>query len=458
MDRRFWTASLICCLALLLAGPASGQTAPQRTAAPPKTEPTKPTKQELDGATHRLTNFEQKVGRMNGQPTKLDVDGKEALERIRSLKERFPDDPAVAALFERARVVLLASKGEIVQITPEMLAYRKNEEKLGKLFSELADKEWADLKAKALAAEGTIDKPFPQASREDTPLADMRGRYILLDDLAYPANQFTDFGFSFAYIGAPSRGFYFVQLSGPAWAGAYAAFKRYERLVNRNIPENPKWTVLGRITGIDLLVPQAGEDKTAPAQWGWTVEPVAIYMAGCTLAVADDKNELGGAFSGEADLEKIKSAMYTVKEIPADATPERVVEIFSIAIKEKNYPLYLDCIDPNRRNTPTALSLCLYHWDWHQHRFANFYAMIRIEPAVISVLDGFDAGSSVEDFYLTDEEREKVRKASGPLIEQAEVKTKAFDENGRQYGSPKPFFLRRIDKARWHIINFPQPF
>jgi hypothetical protein len=263
----------------------------------------------------------------------------------------------------------------------------------------------------------------------------------------------------YVFVGSGTRGYYFVEISNRGWLGAYEAFKRYKRFVNRDIPEDAKWTVAGKITGVELLVPQAGKKKTKSAFWGWGVEPMAIYVPGCTFAVADSENEVGGTFAGEANMEKIKGSMYTIKEIPDDVTPERLAVIYATAIKEKNYPLYLACIDPNRQKTPMGMSRILYHWEWHQHRFANFYCHVTSGKAEISVLRGFAAGEgSLEDFFLDDKEKAEIKKHAEILEERAELKTKAWDERGRQYGSPKPRFFKRIDGGRWHITNYEQPF
>ena len=45
--------------------------------------------------------------------------------------------------------------------------------------------------------------------------------------------------------------------------------------------------------------------------------------------------------------------------MPEDVTPERLVEIFRQAIKEKNYDLYRECIQEERRQTPIQESLLL---------------------------------------------------------------------------------------------------
>jgi hypothetical protein len=442
--------ALVCVGAILIAS-----TAP---AAQVDKDAGKPGKQELSGAKHRLEQFARKVELARGQPMKLGFEESDALERIKKLKEKYPDDPEVEALFQRARELLIASKGEVITITPEMMAYRQNEQKLKRTFAEVAEKEWGDLCDRAEVSDGYIAKPWPPIDREEATIAQMKGRFIILEGFRYPSNQFKDMGREFVYIGAPSKGYYFVELSNRSWGGAYAAFKRYRRLVNRDIPEEGTWILLGKIKDLDLLIPQAAEEKTDVPRWGWTVEPVAIYVPGCTVAVADRESEVGGHFSGEANLEKIKSAFYTVTSIPDDVTPEQLVDIYATAIKEKNYPLYLDCIDPRRRQTPIALDRCQYHWDWHQQRFATFYVLTKPELVKISVVEGFGQEGDIEDFFLTDEEKENIRKVSGDLVEHAEVRSKAYDENGRQYGSPKTFYLRRVNKGRWYIMNYAQPF
>jgi hypothetical protein len=225
------------------------------------------------------------------------------------------------------------------------------------------------------------------------------------------------------------------------------------------MPEGMKWTLVGKVTCIELLVPKAGKKPIGPAHWGWMVEPAAIYVPGRTFAVADPELELGGRFAGEAKMEQIKSAMYTVKEVPKDVTPEQLTEIFVTAIKEKNYPLYLDCIDPRWRQTPKALDRCMYHWEWHQQRFATLYCDIEVGKATERVISGFDASAtSDKGYFLTKAQREELMKRSGPLVKSASLTTRAFDERGRQYGSPKPRFFKKVADGRWYISNYPQPF
>ena len=120
------------------------------------------------------------------------------------------------------------------------------------------------------------------------------------DDFEYPANQFIDLGREFVSVGSGTGGYYFVEISGRSWLGPYEAIKRYRRLINRDMPEEGKWTLLGRITGVEMVIPQAEKVKTITARWGWVVTPVAL-IPGHTFAFYDADSEAGGALRGGAD-------------------------------------------------------------------------------------------------------------------------------------------------------------
>ena len=418
-----------------------------------------PSKLELSGAEHRLDNFELQVKRAKGQPIPLSHDAREALERIARLKEAFPNHPKVLELFDRARRALLLSKGEMTEITPDMLLYRQNEEKLRKMFATRAEQDWTAWMEAKRKTVSFLEKPFPPPDHAEIDYEEVIGQYVALDEFFYPSNEFSDLGRQYVFVGSGTRGYYFVQLSNRAWLGAYEAVRRYKRLICHDVPDGGRWTVVGRITGLEMLVPEAGEEKIGSAAWGWNVVPEAIYVPDRTFARADGELELGGAFAGEAEMETLKSSLYTVTSVPDDVTPERLTEIYATAIREKNYPLYLDCIDPNRRKTPTALSRIAYHWDLHQGRFAELYCHVVVGEAEVTVLRGFsNADADLESVFLTDEEREKIKAHSEPLLEHAELTTRAFDERGRQYGSQKPRFFRRLERGRWYITNYDQPF
>mgnify|MGYP000843541087 CR=1 FL=1 len=415
-------------------------------------------KNDVTRAEFFLKKFEDRVNRFRGQAFRLGYEDNEALKRIKELKEKYPDDPAVESLFQRGRLALMKSKGDFMEITPDMLVYRENEKKLKQLFGDIADREWKQFTEDILAGPTALPKAFPAPDRTQVSIEDIRESYVILDEFEYPANQFIDLGREFVSVGSGARGYYFVEISNRNWLGPYEAVKRYRRLINRDFPEEGKWTLLGRITGIEMVIPQAEKVKTVAPQWGWVVTPVALYIPGVTFAFYDSANELGGSFAGEERMEEIKDPLYTVRYVPRDVEPERLVEIFAASVKEKNFELFLDCIDPDRKKTRTAQSLIRYHWDLHLERFATFYVHITTDEAKIDVISGFDTGTGVEDFFLDEEQKEKIREISGEVVEQALVTTRAWDERGRQYGSPKPHYLIRKNKGRWYINNYEQPF
>jgi hypothetical protein len=419
-----------------------------------------PGKQELSGAEHFVARFERHAELSKGAPFELAADDKEALKRVRALKEAWPDHPKVNELYDRVRAALMASKGETIEITPQMLAYRENQRKLTALFAEEAEKQWTDFRAKLEASGTLLGNPFPAPSMRDVTLEEVVGKRVLLPDFTYPTNQFYDMGREFVHVGAGVKGYYFVEIGNREWLGPYEAVKRYRRLVNPKLPEGGTWTLVGRIAGLELMVPDAGKKKIGPAFWGWRVIPEAIHVPGATFAVFVENDERGGRFAGEERLEEIKAPMYTVRSVPDDVTPERLVEIFATAIREQNFELYLDCIEPRHRETPIALSRIRYHWDWHQIRFADFYCNVTVVPGktAITVLKGFDEADTDEGFFLTEEEKAKIRERAAPLLEEALVWTKAWNEKGVQYGSEKPHFLRRHEKKRWYISTYSDPF
>ena len=426
--------------------------------ADPPADSSGPGKLELDGAMHRLEKFEQRVARSGGQTLRLSYTDKEAIRRIKELHEKYPDHPQVQEMVKRLRKVYMESTGDAQDLPPNVLAYRENEQKLKTLFFKEAERQYEVL-LKGLRKDGTLlEAAFPSPDPSKVDLDEVVGKYVILEDFSYPSHQFRDEQREFCYVGSPRKGFYYVRLGQREWLGVYEALKRYRRFINRDMPEDMAWTLVGKITALELIVPQPGEEKTMTAYWGWAVEPVAIWVPQRTLALFDPEAELAGRFAGEERMEEVKSELYTVTSVPDDVDPKRLTEIFVTAIKEKNFPLYLECIDPARHKTPTGRSRCLYHWDLHQERFASWYCHIVVGEPIITVVQGFDSKAANVDWLLTDEDKARLTEHSDPLVEQAELKTRAFNEKGKQYGSPKPRFFRRTEKKRWYIINYPQPF
>lgn len=413
---------------------------------------------EVTKAEHYLKKLEDHARRARGAAFKPGYEDNEALRRIRDLKEKYPDDPAVEALFQRTRTALMGSKGDFIEITPEMLRYRDQEKKIVELFTRSATTQIQAWRSRAGVGGRLLAQPLPAPGVREPAGRGMPGKYVVLDAVEYPANQFTDLGREYISWGTPARGLYYVQIDTPAWRGAYEALKRYRRLVNASLAEGTPFSVAGRIEGAELAVPEAGKKKLGGAFWGWLVIPEAIWIDGLAFAVADRDAELGGRFAGEDRMEEIKGQFYSVKAIPANVTPEGLVETFATAIKEKNLKLYLDCIDPKFLGGPRGKSLAMYHWDWHQVRFHDFYVHVTIDKVEKTVVKGYDGGNDLESFFLTDDQKAQVQKISEPSVERATVTTKAWDERGRQYGSPKPHELVRRGGGRWYVFDFAAQF
>ena len=190
--------------------------------------------------------------------------------------------------------------------------------------------------------------------------------------------------------------------------------------------------------------------------WGWVVEPEALYLDGRVLSTFDEKHEKGGSFVEEDKVAAIKEGWYTVKHVPQDATPERVMEIFLTAIKEKNYDLYLECINPERYATETAQSLLRYHWDLHQERLHGEYVHAIFSDTKITVAKGFDDNNDLENFFLDDSQRNQLTKMQGQKVEHATVQSRAFDANGKQIGVKHAHKLIRkgSNGNRWYVDDY----
>ena len=166
-------------------------------------------------------------------------------------------------------------------------------------------------------------------------------------------------------------------------------------------------------------------------------------------------------FNDEEEVKKIKESWYTVKSVPEDVTPERLVEIFAQAIKEKNYDLYCDCIQPERRVNEIQQDLLLYFWDLHQERYHGeyIYAQVQKEETKISVVKGYDNSSAnLDAYFLSAEDQRKIASHYGEKVEYASVQTVAFDAHGKQLGSPVRRNLIRTNGGRWYIRDYEMRF
>ncbi|MEM1213828.1 MAG: hypothetical protein AAGI68_16180 [Planctomycetota bacterium] len=455
-------------LVLMLAGAVTLPTQAQPT--PANGEPTVrrkisdnpdgPRKIELDDADYYLRQFESYAKSLRGEKGDFTRGSRIALQKVSDLRKKYPGDPQVEALFVRARAAARLLQGVTLEITPEMLAYRALAKKNAERLAGISVKAWESYLAEVSATEGAILDPLPAPDPEEIVMDELQGRLVVLEGLRYPDDLFREYGRQYIAIGKPSTGYYFVDVSSRPFVGAYEAVRRYERRISNDIPA--EWIVVGEIVAAELMVPDAGEVKISAAQTGWLVRPRAIYVPGKVFAVADETHEEGGRFAGEAQMDEILAEQYTVRSVPADATPQELLDVFVTAIKERNYELYADCIDPADRQTVTQLEWLERKYDIFQRRLASDYVHVSVYKAdPVIVMQG---GESVSDEdllaeFLDADTRAREAKHSLPRIEQQRLWLHLYDETGKVREAPKGLTVRRqadVNNNRWYIYRgFP---
>lgn len=405
-------------------------------------------RRDLGYTEYYLKEFEAEVKRAQGSANTMFRNKNEALKRVQALVQAYPDDPAVQALYERARAALMMSKGNYMPITPAMVAYLTNEKDLREKYAKLSVNKWAELQR----GRELVTKVFPAADPlKNTTDASPIGKTIVLKDVLYPDNQFVGATGEYVAVGKPSTGFYFVNIGGREWLGPYEAIKRFRREVDGSLGESHNFTVLGKITGPVMEIPG---NRRMNMAWGWVVEPEALYIDGRIVATFDAAHDKGSAYVEEDKVAGIKESWYTEKTVPQDATPERVMEIFLAALKEKNYALYEQCINPERQKTETGKSLLRYHWDLHQERLHGEYVHATFSDTKITVAKGFDDKNDLENFFLDDAQRDHLTKMQGEKVEHATVQSQAYDANGKQIGVKHAHKLIRKGGGRWYVDDY----
>ena len=400
-----------------------------------------------------LKEFENEVKRANGA-TGIFRSKEDALARIQILNEFAPDDPRVKDLFERARKCIIGATGNFITITDDMVVYLKNEENIRTLYAKKSEDAWNALLSQY--SDKLMDRVFPTPDLSQVSMSELTGRFIVLDEVRYPMNQFMGVTGEYIHMGKRSSGMYFIRIDTRRWLGPYEAVKRYRRLVDSTMMEVDKWTVLGEIRDVTMEIPEAGEVKVGGPVMALVIEPVALYVPGHVLGIYDGERENSGFFAGEEEVKAIKDSWYTEKTVPDDVTPERLVEIFRQAIKEKNYDLYEECIQPERRQNPIQESQLLYYWDLHQERFHGEYVHANVVPEAtkITVVKGYSDESGLESYFLSSEEQQNIASRYGEKVEYASVQTVAFDKNGKQLGSPVNRNLIRTNGGRWYVRDY----
>ena len=407
---------------------------------------------EIGFAEYYMKELEGEIARSHGAKG-MYRNEREALGRVKSLVERYPDNPRVQALYARAQKAVERGEGNIIEIKPEMTQYLRNEAKLREIVWKLSEEQW---KAR-LASQKTLEKTFPTPDFETVSADSLKDTYVVLEGVRYPMDQFVGATGEYIAVGKPSAGYYYINIGGRNWLSPYEAVKRYRREADSSAGEVEKWTVLGRITGVTSEIPQAGETKVGSFKEGWVVTPEALLVPGHVAAFYDEKHPKLAGFSGEEKIPAIKDGWYTVKSIPANVTPERLMEIFMTAIKEKNKALFLECVSPELKKGRGEDNLT-YHWDLHQERFSREYVHATFSKAKIEVLKGFDSSDDLKNFFRTEDQKKKLKSLNEDKVEQATVVSQAWAKSGRQVGQPVQHRLRRVNGGRWYVLDYAPRF
>ena len=170
-----------------------------------------------------LKEFENEVKRANGA-TGIFRSKEDALSRIKILNEFAPNDPRIMDLFERAKKCIIGSTGNFTDITEDMIIYLKNEENIRALYSEKSERAWNALIAEY--ADKTLEKIYPAPDVTQVSIEDLKGKYVILNDVRYPMNQFVGITGEFVWVGKRSSGMYFVKIDSRRWLGPSEAGKR----------------------------------------------------------------------------------------------------------------------------------------------------------------------------------------------------------------------------------------
>ncbi len=404
-----------------------------------------------------VKEFEKEVALQRGGEKMIWRNRDTALKKVKALMDEFPNEPEANVLYERTKTALMKSMGQFSEVDPSWTAYLNNEENLKKTIAAEASKEWNNFISK-IPEDQFIKKIFPIPNSKQLDPDSIIGKYVVLEDVLYPTNQFYGATGEYIHVGKPSSGYYFVSIDDRDWLGPYEAIKRFRRNVDTSLADVTKWTVLGEITTIIAEVPDASESKLGSLQRGWVVKPVALYVPDHVMSFYDAEAESSGRYVGEDKVLKIKDSWFTVKEVPNDVEPERLMEIFMTAIKEKNYDLYRSCINPERMKTPTGEELVRYHWDLHQERFHGEYVHATFEKAKVTVISGFDDSNELYDFFLDDSQKSTLNEVKGEKVLKAVVESRALNNKGQQIGTPHPHTLVKHGSGRWYIDDYAARF
>ncbi|MCB9882111.1 MAG: hypothetical protein H6834_09995 [Planctomycetes bacterium] len=409
---------------------------------------TGPDRGHLSRLDYYLRDFEDRVKRGKGSQLSLGVRDKEMLTELRNQVQKFPDDEQVRSMFERAKTAYNASKGHRFQITPEMLAFRDKGARKVQAAARFSVDAWQKLQAELAADPNYVAKAFPAPDPMTTPLDQMEGKRVVLEGIRHEELLFKQNGMQWIPAGAPSRGYYYIQGAGRGYAALFEAVRRYQTQFSGEYP--PEWTVVGVVRDVQLLVPEVGKEKVGSAYLGWEVEPQAVWVDGKVLALRDEQHQEGAKFAGEDQLETILSDLHSIKSVPENVDPAGLIDVLVVAMKEKNYDLYLQCIHPDEQQTAIQRANLQMYWNASQKGLENVH--VHAHPhkvGEIQTIKGGGPDADLDEFFGDGVETKSV----GPLIERVSVEVRVYNEAGLQSALPRFVVMERRNKGRWYLIS-----
>jgi len=231
--------------------------------------------------------------------------------RIDLLLEKYPG-PFADVMHDDWTKGMELARGKHADLGAAELEYRA----LGARRVEIAKGEAAKAWPAALQAlAGEMMAAFPAPSALDR--AGAVGKVVELPAITM-RSFLNDLGVSFAAIGSPSDGYYFVLLNQPAFRSLYVVESRYRGQVNPRLDE--RYRFIARV----LDDPQMFTVNSRPAM-GLTVEPIAAMVGGDEVFI--DLRTSPPRFAGE----EVLSAFASI--VRDDTSPASVIEAMIQAIK-----------------------------------------------------------------------------------------------------------------------------
>jgi hypothetical protein len=235
--------------------------------------------------------------------------------RIDLLMKKYPGAFAqsVKADFERAKVVL---EGEVFQIVPSDLEYRRLGEQRAEQVRAASKKAWAAMKA---SLESQTIAAFPSVNPLEQ-RAKVVGKVVALPAIKQ-RDWLNEAGRCYLHSGDASDGHYFIDCQQPAMSRMFEAQYRYQRSVKPKLEES--YTMIANILDEPRMLLIDGQ-----ASFGLMLEPLGV-MIGDDVFV--DLRVVKNNISPFADEDALKSSNLALPL--ASASPRQVIQTMIEAIK-----------------------------------------------------------------------------------------------------------------------------